>query len=341
MSIPLYYETFVNRMNHSIAAGTSMEPEHESAMRFIGGLSFSFMNLKIALKNGTAPIPTTLREAYSLALSWNVAETRIRFQHPLGDEFETADIAMPAIRSTKKVKKIRGQASIPTGSYPRSPPVHDTTHSSRGAPHGSRGAPQTTRSGTILPPNPCRHCGGPHWNRECPQRPRPSSNSGNPTQISIPAMLSFDKSSGEITLISDQNLDTHEVAADTVSSVNIVRDIGFAKNIRDAPSPIRLLGVGGSTICDKICDFHPFGEAYYLPDGPGNILSLGLLDDVGLTWAKDSLTNHIKVTNHDGSFTMFFSKSSDRNIYVTYAPELFFSIITWLSQYWKLSMRGY
>ena len=78
-----------------------------------------------------------------------------------------------------------------------------------------------------------------------------SANASNPSQISVPAMLSFDSSNGEITLFSDQRLNTHEFAADAVSSVNIVRDIGFAKNIRDAPSPIRLLGVGGSTICNK------------------------------------------------------------------------------------------
>ncbi len=319
MSIALYYETFVNRMNHSIAAGNSMEPESESAMRFLGGLHSSSMKLKIALKNGTATIPTTLREAYSLALSWNVAEVRVR-----GDRhFDSAitDIAMPAIRSTKRVKKIKGQASLPATNH-TIPVTDDTLQPLKSAPHASRGASQASRGGSLLPPNPCRHCGGPHWNRECPKRPRPAGNTSHPTQISVPAMLSFDSLNGEITLISNQSLKIHEIAPDTVSSVNIVRDSGFAKNIRDAKKPIRLLGIGGVTICDKVCDFHPFGEAYYLPDGPGNILSLGLLKDIGFTWTKDTLTDHLKISNQDGSFTMFFTKASDRNIYVTYAPEL-------------------
>ena len=320
MSIALYYETFVNRMNHSIAAGNSMEPESESAMRFLRGLHYSSMKLKVALKNGTAPIPTTLREAYSLALSWNVADKTVREDHNI--DFLYADIAMPAIRSTKKTKKIRGQATLPVTGYSSPPATHETPQPHRGVAQGSRGAPQTHRTGALLPPNPCRHCGGPHWNRECPRRARPALNTSHPTQISVPAMLSVDSSNGEITLISDQHLDVHEIAADTVSSVNIVRDIEFAKNIREAPTPIRLLGVGGTTICDKICDFHPFGEAYYLPDGPGNILSLGILDNAGLNWTKDNLTNHIKVFDHEGSFTMFFTKSPERNIYVTYAPEL-------------------
>ena len=37
----------------------------------------------------------------------------------------------------------------------------------------------------------------------------------------------------------------------------------------------------------KSATFILFRHAYYLPDGPGNILSLGLLDDDGLTWNKD------------------------------------------------------
>ena len=327
MSIALYYETFVNRMNHSIAAGNHMEPEDESAMRFIGGLHYSLTKLKVALKNGTASIPTTLREAYSLALSWNVAEVRSKQDHNI--EYPYGDIAMPIIRSNKKVKKIRGQASIPNHSYSSSsiaapatmPQAQESSSVSRGASHVPKSA-QPSRGTTLLPPNPCRHCGGPHWNRERPRRPRSSTNTTTSNQMSVPAILSFDSLNQEITLLSNKHLDVHEIAADTVSSVNIVRDIGFASNIRDAPFHIRLLGVGGVTICDKICDFRPFGDAYYLPDGPGNILSLGLIEKVGLTWTKDALTNHIKVTNHDESFTMYFSKCLNRNIYLTFAPEL-------------------
>lgn len=58
---------------------------------------------------------------------------------------------------------------------PGKPPTHPNTEPDRVAQAAKPGT-RADQGRTKTPPNPCRYCGGPHWNSECPNRATASGN---------------------------------------------------------------------------------------------------------------------------------------------------------------------
>jgi hypothetical protein len=68
--------------------------------------------------------------------------------------------------------------------------------------------------------------------------------------------------------------------SDSLSTTSVVKDACLATNVRKCEEIIR-----GDLSCRTRCDFSVFGDALYIPNGPGNIIALGV--EEGLELSKD------------------------------------------------------
>lgn len=101
------------------------------------------------------------------------------------------------------------------------------------------------------------------------------------------------------------------VLLDNQATASIINTESLVCNIRSSP-PTHFVGIGGSMKVDKVADFHPFGQVWYNPDSPVNILSMSELIQKGLDVDYDKSSNSFSVCT---GAEMFLFISSPRGLY--------------------------
>ena len=96
------------------------------------------------------------------------------------------------------------------------------------------------------------------------------SNTHIVTPMEISINFDFVQSAGE------RPFQPFEVGGDTMASVHIIKDRELLSNLRRADQPITVVGLAGKQTASIIGDFGPFqSPAWYIPEAPCNIVSLG------------------------------------------------------------------
>lgn len=314
LSVSDYYEESQNKLRQVIANSQPIPEPVDQATRFINGLNRTkFSKLLEELREGTKDMPESLDDAYSMALKHEAALMR-NVKVYTSPDFE--ELAM--VVKTKQHKKFKSPSatSTPTSSSAHSTSSTPTTAStSASTPSNTASSGSAPNRDSSEPPAPCKYCGGPHWNKHCPVKPRPGSH------LASPAMSHLEEYD-EITLSTTGNfIGPHEIGFDTLSSANIVRDDYFASNFRTVQRGVRFVGVGGTVVCKTLCDFLIYGTAWYMPDGPGNILSAAYIKSIGFNWSKDLLVDSINLYTPAGDAILTFDCTFRRLIYTAFCPE--------------------
>ena len=105
----------------------------------------------------------------------------------------------------------------------------------------------------------------------------------------------------------------YEVGLDSMASVNLVRDAALLTNLRKAAQPVVLTGASGEDTLDTIGDFGPWGEAWYYPNGRGNVISKGLAVRNG--WVPSYLEQYYEEAMEKDGVRYYFSLARGRNVY--------------------------
>ena len=118
-----------------------------------------------------------------------------------------------------------------------------------------------------------------------------------------------------------------EVGGDSMASCHIVRDQELLVNLRQADQPATIIGLAGEQVVTLIGDFGPFTTpAWYVPDAPCNIVSMGLAIDDGAVreydeyWDEDILTvgnqrfHFARRSKGSRTYTCDFSRIAAENI---------------------------
>lgn len=67
-------------------------------------------------------------------------------------------------------------------------------------------------------------------------------------------------------------LSNEDILLDNQATVSVFHNKGYLRNIRQADTPLTIVGVGGQITVSQVGDFGTFGKVYYHPDAVANIL---------------------------------------------------------------------
>ncbi len=162
------------------------------------------------------------------------------------------------------------------------------------------------RDQSSQPPSPCKHCGGNHWNSQCPNKPSKASQASDTAGHGI-ARLTFSRTTlgcnGVVLhthLIDDDkvidvidSLD-YTVSIDTSANISCFNNERMLTNLRQS-APFVAEGInrrGDALTCCHVGEFGPLKKTvFYSPEAAGNILCFyDVAEDCDVYWDKASHT---------------------------------------------------
>ena len=334
-----YKKRFDEALSAFVASGGRNIPEDELAIDFMSNLdSRRFAQFSVDLQNGfhngTRTIPTTLSAMYQLVSTYKVVSS-------------TGQIVTATAYKTAATTQ-RSPSTSNESTPPKSP-------SSKG-----KKTPPSSLS------RPCKHCGGDHWDRECPQpksEPKNTDISVGPTKdtsvgpTKATTRIPFQSANGTVNLTFTPNtldatgivLHTHTIednapletdqvfCMDTQANVSLVNNKDQLSNMRTAPIPMNISGIDSGSkalVSTLIGDFTPLGiTAYFQPQAAANVLS-GCFYDLNSVCAVvfDSTANQYSVTNPNIGTEFVFIAVSDPSdpsqSYISVALDQLDSLLT-------------
>lgn len=135
--------------------------------------------------------------------------------------------------------------------------------------HGNNGSkPNKVLYTKKKAPNPCRYCGGDHWNSDCPTKPKRFEN------ISSEKKQLFFKVFNTV---------KNNIYIDSGSQVSMVNDLKLLSDVRNINLRMKLkfISGNGSILVKKVGSFLGV-ETYYVPEASESIISFGQLYESGI-----------------------------------------------------------
>ena len=313
-----YFKDFKARVQHMADVGLPEISEETLALTFVKRLNLNYSSLLVSIMNHQIVAPKTIKEAYEKALEFYVDP------RSTGDLSSTSD-ATSAVSLAVTLRSGRGGGGRGGGRGGRG----------RG---GGRGDPPTTRAHeaasysstteetkvgtstvTSSKPKKCFFCHEPgHLVKDCPKKAAAKEERAT-TLVVVSRTL---QSEYAMSTSSDPvaGFARFEVGHDDMSSVHIVRDRELLTNLRKAPHPVVVEGIGGEQVLDRVGDFRPFGIAWYHPGAVGNVISSGRAVRDGAIKRYDPYHDEYKISL--GGWTWFFGRRRDKLVYTTRMEDL-------------------
>ena len=183
---------------------------------------------------------------------------------------------------------------------------------------------KTHRGGSgSSPPDPCKYCGGDHWNSACQQKPAAAA---APASAPLPAPapeapkpIHFFRATtsavGEIlamrSMDSEDQTGPTKIHLDSQASISLFKDSHLLENIRRAASPKTITGInsdGEPLHATQVGDFMDLATVYIHPKAAANILSFSdVKERAEITFDQDH--NEFRVVS-EGNNTYHFSGDS-------------------------------
>jgi hypothetical protein len=238
---------------------------------------------------------------------------RIRVRYSLAVDAARSRVLMrdiPQITDQKTacglIKEYSKDARLkPTPLKPRpdSNPVSRHVHVTTGAPEASQRERPRGRA--------CAHCGGPHWDRECPKYleflktinkagGKAFTTHGRAVAVEAPKVLAAVAAGKATQEAIDSGADLSKVVLlDNQANVSLFGNKAVLRNIRELESPMFVSGIGEDEVLVTLCgDLPGIGEVMYRPHCPTNVLS----------WSHMELSGHLQpdyVRGQHGEFGHF------------------------------------
>jgi len=303
-SLAEYKRRFDDLHSVFLAAGGREIPQAELAVDFLTSLdNHRYASLRVELENGiqngTRNMPATLSAMYQLASTYKVVSS-------------TGQIM------SATVFRAHGQTSPSKQEKDKKPK-------------------DSVKNAESKPPRPCKHCGGDHWNNQCPSKatvPDSQPKTELATSSTQPAAgttitttngivrLTFTRSTvdcrGLVLRTSDIDRPIDDsincvVSMDTQANVSLFNNKELLNNLRPSKT-LSAEGIdkrGEPLICNMIGDFEPLGvSAYYSPDASANVLCFhDIRDQCLIEW--DQTANTLTASNHNSGLSLVFSSSND------------------------------
>ena len=111
------------------------------------------------------------------------------------------------------------------------------------------------------------------------------------------------------------DLDSFDLLLDTEASVPVIKNAALLHNIRPAPDPVQVDGIGGQLTIDTVGDLDDFGTAYHHPEALANVLSFASVEDQGtITYVQRESCFRVKINGHTYVFRRI-ARGSGKNLY--------------------------
>jgi hypothetical protein len=250
-----------------------------------------FDSLENAMTEGRNIYPTTLLEAYQKALTWREDGKPVAFQirKSGGSEaaiYHTTDGRGRGGRGGRGYGR-GGRSSNRYGGYSHAR-ASEGSESEDGKSSDTSLYAKTTEStqqrslkASTSGPKPSDVCGyckqKGHWKRTCPLLKEADEKINNGKK----SLTIFDEDNEELGLmvhedlvaaVQAKGLDEYDVLCDNQSTVSVFWNKKMLKNIRETNKTTNLTGIGGKVAVTKVGDLPGYGEVYYHPTSPANIL---------------------------------------------------------------------
>jgi hypothetical protein len=266
-SISEYKRNFDNALATLKESGCKVPADEDQAVDFMVGLDARrFTEFRAHLENNVldevSDMPATLGEMYTKASAYRVVTS-------------SGHIVASTVYHTQAT-------SAKQQPFPNTP--KDISGSSTPVTPKHKQKVQKNKGG---PPSPCKHCGGNHWNSQCPNPPTADATAEPPKPAKGTVNLTITRNtlngSGVV-------LRTHTIAEDlataddvddvlsidTQANVSVFHNSDLLYNLRRAPMPMIIGGIdakGETLTATKIGDFEPLGvTAYYHPHASANVI---------------------------------------------------------------------
>ena len=297
-----FYKDFKERVAHLEEVGVTAFETKTLALSFIKRLNQHYAPLLASIMNKQREEPGTVKAAYEMALELYVTPAVTGS----GDTFTTRDATTGVSLAINAGVPGKGKGKSKTGGsgQPGGAPA------SGGGGGGDGGAGDKGQKKA----KECWTCGeGGHISRDCPKKPERRA-----TVLVVQSRVL----STEFAMASDgvHGMRRYEVGHDDMSSVHIVRDRELLTDLREAREPILVEGIGGQKVLNRVGDFGPFGEAWYHPEGIGNVISSGRAVDDGAEKTYDSY--HDEYCLSMGDWKWHFGRRRDAKVYTTNMEDL-------------------
>jgi hypothetical protein len=251
--------------------GSTPDTEDQACV-FSGGLDthrYSVFELEMqnSVMAGMRVFPATLQAMYQLASEFKILS-------------QTGKIVDAAIYTVNSTPDKRGKPKLPKPA-PVQKPKLDQSSKPAGDPKPKRSAP-----------NPCKFCGGDHWNKDCPVKPTAPPAEPPPAAAISPAttanrLVHFTRATisavGIVlkTHVVDDSSSVDTIRLDNQADVSIFRDAHLLTDIRPAPAALEIRGIisGGQPLTStQVGTFRDLCTVFYHADASANIISMADVD---------------------------------------------------------------
>ena len=307
-----YKRGFDLRWRQCVAIGAPERDAEYLCSAFIRGLHPLFSSLIEAYDNNLmGDRPTDVSTAYQAATRWKTVKLT-KSTHTAGD----ATVFVTSLASTKHGHgggrgQRGGRGGGRGGQRGRGPRSHEEEKKEDDGPVSDI-TEDAWRTLTRPPRGSCFKC----WRRghfvgECPNDFHPNYNHRQGDDVVAFPMLSLSAGSGIF--------DLYELGLDTLSDINVIKDLELGWNYRKARVPINVVGINGAhdpTSLDVMCDT-VFGPAYL---GPVNVVSAGAAWENGWSRIRDDW--HDEEVMQKGGIKLYFTRRRGRNVYTADGSQL-------------------
>jgi hypothetical protein len=166
------------------------------------------------------------------------------------------------------------------------------------------------------PSRPCKHCGGAHWNSDCPTLkaqaaadPKTLAPAPGEQASSVHYSRATIKANGIV--LTSRAVHDSFVQLDNQANVSIFRDEHLLDNVRTGPVTMSVAGINDDTpslTTETVGDFKDLGTVFYHPQAAGNILSFSDMSKTNAT-AYDQSSNTFVLSTPTGSTYTFVQRN--------------------------------
>ena len=254
-------------------------------------------------------LPETLMEMYRAASSYKVISNT--------GKVVSATVFTSRVESLPPTERLESQ---------QNPTIHQqatqATQSTQKVPRQPR-PPKPTKTRGSKPPNPCKHCGGDHWNNECPTLESSTGEAHEDNHVQGRVNLSFSRAIIDVCgvvlktspeCVNESPLVLNCIGLDTMANVSTFANGDLLRDITVARTALSAEGInkdGEPLKCVHEGLLEPLGmTVWYSPNSSANILGF---DDVTKLCdvVYDQLANTFTVSHRVSGFTMTFKAAND------------------------------